>query len=44
MPCPGLNGAQTGSLNGKTVVLTGVFPEAGGGMGLNLGKVCSILG
>lgn len=25
-------------LNGKTIVLTGIFPEIGGGVGLNLGK------
>jgi len=37
-PVPGRNGAQSEALKGKTVVLTGVFPEIGGGMGLNLGK------
>lgn len=38
MPAVGANGAQTGFLNGKTVVITGIFPEVGGGAGLNLGK------
>ena len=38
MPVPGMNGAKAGSLKGKTFVLTGVFPEVGGGQGLNLGK------
>ena len=37
-PVPGRNGAQSEALKGKTVVLTRVFPEIGGGMGLNLGK------
>ena len=37
-PVPGRNGATALSLVGKTVVLTGVFPEVGGGAGLNLGK------
>ncbi|CAM9858671.1 unnamed protein product [Chrysoparadoxa australica] len=35
---PGRNGAVPGALLGKTIVLTGVFPEVGGGTGLNLGK------
>ena len=38
MPKPGVNGAVGGSLEGKTIVLTGVFPEVGGGAGLSLGK------
>ena len=38
MPRPGLNGAEAGALSGKKFVLTGVFPEVGGGAGLNLGK------
>lgn len=38
MPAVGANGAQSGFLNGKTVVITGIFPEVGGGAGLNLGK------
>ena len=38
MPVVGVNGAQANFLAGKTVVLTGVFPEVGGGAGLNLGK------
>ena len=29
---------MAGSLKGKTFVLTGVFPEVGGGAGLDLGK------
>ena len=33
-----INGAMTGALRDKTVVLTGIFPEVGGGCGLNLGK------
>lgn len=37
-PFPGKNGAIAGALKGKTVVLTGVFPEIGGGAGLSLGK------
>uniref|UniRef100_A0A7S0N4Q4 Uncharacterized protein n=1 Tax=Pyramimonas obovata TaxID=1411642 RepID=A0A7S0N4Q4_9CHLO len=37
MPVPGVD-APRGTLNGMTVVLTGVFPEVGGGAGLNLGK------
>ena len=39
VPVPGKNGAAAGdSLKGQTVVLTGVFPEIGGGAGLNFGK------
>ena len=38
MPRPGVNGAQPDAFKGMTFVLTGVFPEAGGGAGLNLGK------
>jgi NAD-dependent DNA ligase len=37
-PRPGLNGAKAHALAGKTFVLTGIFPEVGGGIGLNLGK------
>jgi len=38
MPVPGQHGARPNALRGKTCVLTGVFPELGGGAGLNLGK------
>ena len=38
MPRPGLDGAVGGSLKGKTFVMTGIFPEVGGGAGLDLGK------
>jgi hypothetical protein len=38
LPRPGVGGAVASSLSKKTVVLTGVFPEAGGGVGLNQGK------
>lgn len=38
IPCPGVNGAIAGVLDGKRFVLTGVYPELGGGAGLNLGK------
>lgn len=38
MPRPGHNGAAPGKFTGKTLVLTGTFPEAGGGAGLELGK------
>ncbi|KAI8614747.1 hypothetical protein BC830DRAFT_1125914 [Chytriomyces sp. MP71] len=38
MPRPGINGAIADCLQGKTVVLTGIFPEVGGGVGLTLGK------
>lgn len=37
-PVPGKNGAVVGALAGKTVVLTGIFPEVGGGTGLKLGR------
>ena len=37
-PKPGVNGAPHGALAGKTVVMTGLFPEIGGGSGLGLGK------
>ena len=37
IPKPGVNGVA-GVLNGKRFVLTGVFPEVGGGTGLSLGK------
>ncbi len=38
IPRPGFNGAPSDAFRGKTFVLTGIFPEAGGGAGLNLGK------
>jgi BRCT domain type II-containing protein len=38
MPKPGQNGAIAGVFDGQTMVLTGLFPEVGGGTGLNLGK------
>eukprot|EP00752_Nemacystus_decipiens_P004579 g4179.t1 len=38
VPRPGVNGARPDFLKGKTVVMTGIFPEIGGGIGLNLGK------
>lgn len=38
VPSPGVNGAQSDFLQNKTIVLTGLFPEIGGGSGLNLGK------
>jgi BRCT domain type II-containing protein len=38
IPKPGVNGGVAGVLNGKRFVLTGVFPEVGGGTGLSLGK------
>mmetsp|Transcript_22158 Transcript_22158/g.68050 ORF Transcript_22158/g.68050 Transcript_22158/m.68050 type:complete len:368 (+) Transcript_22158:1296-2399(+) len=38
MPVPGVNGAVAGALRGQTCVLTGVFPEVGGGAGLSQGK------
>jgi len=38
IPRPGVGGAVAGALGGKTFVLTGVFPEVGGGAGLDLGK------
>ena len=37
VPKPGLDGPHS-SLAGETVVLTGIFPEIGGGQGLGLGK------
>ncbi|KNC79551.1 hypothetical protein SARC_08051 [Sphaeroforma arctica JP610] len=37
-PRPGKDGAIDNILAGKTVVVTGLFPELGGGTGLNLGK------
>jgi BRCT domain type II-containing protein len=49
MSAVGVNGANANSLSGKTIVLTGVFPQIGGGTGLNLGKaklksMCEALG
>jgi hypothetical protein len=38
IPIPGKNGAIKNFLNGKTIVLTGLFPEIGGGVGLQVGK------
>ncbi|CAN0589036.1 unnamed protein product, partial [Ectocarpus sp. 12 AP-2014] len=38
VPRPGVNGARADFLKGKTIVMTGVFPEIGGGAGLNQGK------
>ena len=38
MPRPGVGLAVPSALLGKTVVLTGLFPELGGGYGLNQGK------
>jgi hypothetical protein len=38
IPRPGVGLANPSAFAGKTVVLTGVFPELGGGAGLNLGK------
>jgi hypothetical protein len=38
VPVPGSGTSVDGVLAGKTVVLTGLFPEVGGGVGLNLGK------
>jgi len=37
-PVPGMGLARHNSLAGQTVVLTGIFPEVGGGTGLELGK------
>ena len=37
-PVPGRDGARPHALAGQTVVLTGLFPEVGGGTGLSLGK------
>ena len=38
IPRPGINGAIANVLEQKRFVLTGIFPEVGGGTGLNLGK------
>ena len=38
VPKPGVNGAVANVLDGKRFVLTGTFPEVGGGAGLNQGK------
>eukprot|EP00986_Skeletonema_menzelii_P012226 scaffold6642_cov122-Skeletonema_menzelii.AAC.1 len=38
MPRPGQNGAIADVFDGQRFVLTGLFPELGGGGGLNLGK------
>lgn len=38
IPVPGKRGAKRHALDGKRVVLTGVFPEVGGGAGLRRGK------
>ena len=38
IPRPGVNGAVANVLEGKKFVLTGTFPEIGGGAGLSLGK------
>jgi len=38
VPKPGVNGAVANVLDGKRFVLTGTFPEIGGGAGLNQGK------
>ena len=38
VPKPGVNGAVANVLEGKRFVLTGTFPEVGGGAGLNQGK------
>lgn len=35
---PGQDGAQPNFFTKKTIVMTGIFPEIGGGAGLNLGK------
>lgn len=37
-PRPGKNGGVPGALEGKRFVLTGTFPELGGGASLNIGK------
>jgi hypothetical protein len=39
IPSPGMDGAQDGCFTGLRFVLTGVFPQVGGGTGLNMGKV-----
>jgi len=38
VPRLGMNGALAGALQGQTFVVTGIFPELGGGSGLDLGK------
>lgn len=38
VPVPGVDGALPNSLQGQTIVLTGIFPEVGGGAGLDMGK------
>lgn len=38
LPKPGVNGAISNVLRGKTIVLTGIFPQVGGGKGLYIGK------
>ena len=38
VPKPNQGGANEHSLSGQTFVLTGVFPEVGGGSGLSQGK------
>lgn len=38
IPVPGRDGCPKGSLSGQTFVITGLFPEVGGGEGLALGK------
>jgi hypothetical protein len=38
VPIPGQDGYVKDALLGKTIVLTGIFPEVGGGAGLSLGK------
>eukprot|EP00804_Cyclotella_cryptica_P018531 CCRYP_004336-RA/>CCRYP_004336-RA protein AED:0.25 eAED:0.25 QI:65/1/1/1/0.75/0.8/5/136/650 len=38
IPRPGVDGAIPDVLKGKKFVLTGIFPEVGGGSGLTLGK------
>ena len=38
VPAPNEHGAIANSLKGKILVLTGLFPEVGGGTGLNIGK------
>lgn len=37
-PTPGVGKCRADVLKGKSVVLTGIFPEVGGGTGLNEGK------
>ena len=38
IPKPGVDGAVVNKLEGKTFVISGIFPEIGGGRGLSLGK------